>query len=160
MKRLLRCTLPLVVAACGNDDVGDAQAGVRENRPASRVAAAFEEVGETGVRELKGGLVVETTAPGRGPVARVGDTLTIHCKGVVKESGDVFDSTYGSGIPRQITLGAKEILPALELALHGSRAGSKLKVSVPAALGYGDEGRGRVPPEAELEFEVRVVRID
>ncbi len=160
MRRRLCCTFLLFAGACGNEDAGEAQAAPTTVPDDGDVAAAFEEVGETGVRELKDGLIVETTTAGKGRPAAVGDALTIHYKGVVQESGEVFDSTYGSGIPHTFTLGEKSVLPAFELGLLGARAGADVKMQVPPSLGYGSEGMGRVPPDAALEFEIHVVKVD
>lgn len=160
MRRLLCCTLLLFAGACGSKDAGNGQAAAEAGSAGGQVAAAFEEVGETGVRELKDGLIVETTTAGSGRPAEIGNALTIHYKGMVKESGEVFDSTYGSGIPHTFTLGAKTVLPAWEIGLLGARAGADVKMQVPAALAYGSEGMGRVPPDAALEFEIHVVKVD
>jgi len=118
------------------------------------------EEGETGVRELKDGLVVDTTNGGRGHAAENGDRVRVHYEGRVAESGAVFASTRSTGIPYAFTLGKKQVIPAWELALRGARPGSEMKLAVPASLAYADKGLGAVPPDAALEFDIHVVSVE
>ncbi len=41
----------------------------------------------------------------------------------------------------------------------GMRAGGKRRLVVPAALGYGERSVGRIPPNAELTFEIEVLEV-
>ena len=149
--------LSLLVAACG----GDAEEETAPARAAETAAAeeAAPEVAEPRVRELPGGLVIETRTAGEGDGATVGDRVTVHLEGKVKESGEVFETTRTSGIPRTFTLGERGVIRAFELALTGARAGDELHLDVPAALAYGAEGFGRVPADADLEFSIQVVSV-
>jgi FK506-binding nuclear protein len=129
--------------------------------PAETGAPAEElEEGATGVRELKDGLVVDTTVGGRGHAAQNGDRLRLHYEGRVAETGLVFASTSATGIPYAFVLGRKEVIPAWELALRGARAGSEHKLTVPASLAYAEKGMGAVPADAALEFDVRIVAVE
>ncbi|TAL09438.1 MAG: peptidylprolyl isomerase [Nitrospirae bacterium] len=82
-------------------------------------------------------------------------TLTLPDKTVV-------DSTAGQA-PFSYTQGRQEIIPGLEKALIGMKAGEKKRVMVPAADGYGlyDEKKKvavpkkNVPPEAKVGTRLR-----
>jgi FKBP-type peptidyl-prolyl cis-trans isomerase len=61
--------------------------------------------------------------------------------------------------------------PGLEEALKGMKAGGKRIISVPPELGFGDKGyvmrptehvpdkQGLIPPGAQLEYEVELLRV-
>jgi FKBP-type peptidyl-prolyl cis-trans isomerase SlyD len=65
------------------------------------------------------------------------------------DQGNVIDSSVG-GEPLAYLHGAGNIIPGLEVALEGKKAGDSLKVSVAPADGYGekDEGLLQVVPRS------------
>ena len=77
--------------------------------------------------------------------------------------GTVVDQspTNSSGTPRPFTftMGAHEVIPGWEQAMYGMRAGGTRLLIVPPAVGYGSEGKGVVPPDAVLVFEVRLTSV-
>ena len=165
MRPLLVLTL-LVLPACGDEapapDASRAPSPPPWAQDAPEPAPEDPEAhveGEVGVRELAGGLVVETVAGGKGHAAVNGDRLRIHYEGRIQESGEVFGSTYDNGIPYDFVLGQREVIQAWELALRGARPGADLKLAVPAPLAYAERGMGKVPPDAALEFDIHVVSI-
>lgn len=160
MRHLWPIALILSLAACGGSD--EEESNETEGAQAAEPVEPPEELveGETGVRELKDGLVVDTTVGGRGIAAQNGDLLRIHYEGRVAESGEVFASTRTTGIPYAFTLGEKGVIQAWELALRGSRPGSEHHLDVPSSLAYADKGFGSVPADAELEFDIRVVSVE
>ena len=145
--------------SCGDADPGKPPS---ETATAPVEAAPPEELeeGTTGVRELRDGLVVETTVGGRGHAAQNGDRLRVHYEGRVTETGAVFASTSSTGISYAFVLGEKDVIPAWELALRGARPGSEHKLTVPASLAYAEKGMGAVPADAALEFDVTVVAVE
>ena len=109
--------------------------------------------------ESRDGLVVRLIERGSGPRASVGDRLRLHYRGTVAASGDAFRSTLERGIPDEVVLGHNPIIPGLERALLGMRAGTRAEVQVPAQLAYGSAGLGAIPPDADLRFELRLLSI-
>jgi FKBP-type peptidyl-prolyl cis-trans isomerase len=153
------------IASCGGSDepetVRETSAEVVLPGPSEDAESAGDLVeGEVGLRELKDGLVVETTVGGRGRAAQNGDTLRVHYEGRVAESGAVFASTRTMGIPYAFVLGRKQVIPGWELALRGARPGSEHKLAVPASLAYASQGFGAVPPDAALNFDIRIVAVE
>jgi|TARA_B110000208_G_C11605519_1_gene371686 FKBP-type peptidyl-prolyl cis-trans isomerase len=58
-------------------------------------------------------------------------------------------------------MGAGEVIEAWELALRGSKVGSKRMMRAGPSICYGAEGMGaKVPPNATLCFEMTVLNIE
>ncbi|MFT3788942.1 MAG: FKBP-type peptidyl-prolyl cis-trans isomerase [Tepidisphaeraceae bacterium] len=95
--------------------------------------------------------------------AKTGDTVTVLYTGKLVD-GTVFDSSFANpDMPRAIvvTLGAGRVIKGWEQGLIGMKLGESRKLTIPPDLAYGDKGSPpTVPPNATLNFEVTVVKID
>lgn len=160
MRRSWSLVFLAVGAACGDSQAIDTLPETSVQAPLPAVDPEELEEGATGVRELKDGLVAETTVGGRGHAAQIGDRLLVHYEARVAESETVFASTRSTGIPVAFVLGDKQVIPGWELALRGARPGSEHRLAVPASLAYAERGLGAVPPDAALEFDIRVVAVE
>ena len=158
--------LLVVSSSCGGD--GEEEVGpstTQEPRPAvearSQPKRTAPPLPERQPRtEHTSGLVVEIQTAGDGTrAAGAGDRLKIHYDAKT-EDGSVVESTHTTGIPFTFRLGEGEVVRGLDRGLVGARAGDELKLFVPASLAYGEKGMGEVPPDADLIFEVRLLRID
>lgn len=161
MTRLLPYVALVLLASCGDSDgdLGDdVEAGDGQGISAS--SGADPDAAVPSVRELSSGVVVSTVAVGRGPSAQVGDLVLVHYEGRIAESGEVIDSTRPSGIPQGITLGQGQVIRGLDVGLVGAQKGAEIELAIPAAMAYGEQGMGRVPPDADLEFDVSVVKVE
>ena len=161
MTRLLPYVALVFLVSCGDSDSDlgdDVEAG--DGYGVSASSQADLGAGAPSVRELSSGVVVNTTVVGRGPSAQIGDRVVVHYEGRIAESGEVIDSTHPSGIPKAVTLGAGEVIRGLDVGLVGAREGAAIELAIPAVMAYGEEGLGRVPPDADLEFDVRVVKVE
>ncbi len=67
--------------------------------------------------------------------AKKGDRVKIHYTGKVAD-GTIFDSSKKHG-PLQFTLGQGQVLPGVDEAVIGMRAGEKKTVKLPAKKGFG-----------------------
>lgn len=94
---------------------------------------------------------------------QVGDGMKVTMEYTLSLSDKtVVDSTAGQA-PFSYTQGNQEIIPGLEKALTGLKAGDKKRVTIPAAEGYGlyDEKKKvtvpkkNVPPEAKVGTKLR-----
>lgn len=81
---------------------------------------------------------------GNGPEIISGDTVVTQYTGVVWRTGKVFDSSWSRGIPESFVLGAGQVIAGWEQGLGGHTVGSRILLTVPAPLGYGDNGQ---PPD-------------
>lgn len=67
--------------------------------------------------------------------AAVGDTVLLHYVGKTAD-GEIFEQTAADS-PRGIQLGSQQVLPALEAALTGIRAGESRQVKIASADAFG-----------------------
>ncbi|MBP6508524.1 MAG: FKBP-type peptidyl-prolyl cis-trans isomerase [Opitutaceae bacterium] len=107
-----------------------------------------------GVKTLPSGLAYEIVQPGTGPSPKESDTVTINYTGTLID-GHVFDSSVKRGQPETIAL--TEVIPGWTEGLQQINKGGKIKLYIPAALGYGDHGAGEIPPGAVLIFDVELI---
>jgi FKBP-type peptidyl-prolyl cis-trans isomerase len=106
----------------------------------------------------QGGLVVKTLQKGSGPAAADGDVLAVMYKGTLS-NGTVFDEN-SKRPPFALRLGAGQVIKGWDMGLKGAKAGSKLKLTIPPGLAYGERAVGSIPANSTLTFEIEVLRVD
>jgi len=106
--------------------------------------------------QLPSGLQYEDTLVGKGAVATKGNRLQMRYQGTLA-TGQIFDSNMPRGRPFSFKLGAGEVIRGWDEGLQGMRVGGKRTLKIPAALGYGSRGAGKIPPNANLTFEVELI---
>jgi FKBP-type peptidyl-prolyl cis-trans isomerase len=112
---------------------------------------------KSGVTETQSGLQYEVLTKGTGPVPTITDTIVAHYRGSLLD-GKVFDDSYSRGEPITIPVGG--VIAGWTEALQMMPVGSKWKLYIPAAIGYGDYGAGQdIPGGATLVFEVELLSI-
>jgi FKBP-type peptidyl-prolyl cis-trans isomerase len=135
---LALCVAAASVAACSkNPDAG-----------ASASAAAPQ----------AGALQIEDVKIGDGAVAAKGKTVAVHYTGTLTD-GKKFDSSLDRGQPITFPLGSGMVIKGWEQGIEGMRVGGKRKLTIPPALGYGERGKGPVPPNATMIFDVELVSV-
>jgi FKBP-type peptidyl-prolyl cis-trans isomerase FkpA len=106
---------------------------------------------------LTNGLILEDLVVGTGAEVKSGDTVNMHYLGTL-ENGVKFDSSYDRKETFPVKIGVGQVIPGWDLGIPGMKIGGKRKLTIPAALAYGDRGAGGViPPNATLIFEVEAV---
>lgn len=103
-------------------------------------------------------LQIENVQEGTGEEAKTGDTVKVNYKGTL-EDGTQFDSSYDRGEPFEFTIGKGMVIQGWEQGIPGMKVGGKRKLVIPPHLAYGEAGRGSIPPNATLTFEVELVEI-
>lgn len=102
-------------------------------------------------------LKVEDLKPGAGREAKSGDRVNVHYTGTLLD-GTKFDSSVDRGEPFPFTIGQGEVIKGWDQGVAGMKKGGKRKLTIPAALGYGERGSPpKIPPNATLVFEVELV---
>jgi FKBP-type peptidyl-prolyl cis-trans isomerase len=104
-------------------------------------------------------ITIQEIHTGEGPLAKTGDTVSIHYRGSFPEGGE-FDSSYRRDAPFSFRLGGGQVIRGFDLGVTGMAVGGKRKITIPPELGYGARGAGGViPPNATLVFEVELLDI-
>ncbi len=105
------------------------------------------------------------TVVGTGKEARVGDRVTVHFTGWMYDAkapgmrGQQFDSST-KRMPYPFRIGGGAVYKAWDAGVAGMRVGGKRTLVVPAAMGYGKDGAGPIPPDANLVFEIELLEIN
>jgi FKBP-type peptidyl-prolyl cis-trans isomerase len=116
---------------------------------------------KAGMITTASGLQYEVVTQGSGPVPKASDNVTVNYHGTLID-GTVFDSSVERKQPARFQIGVGKVIPAWDEALQMMPVGSKWKLYVPPALGYGENPRrgGKIEPNDVLIFEVELVSID
>jgi len=124
------------------------------------VAAPAIEKPADKVIKTESGLQYVELKKGEGSSAKEGDVVEVHYTGSLKD-GKVFDSTLDRNQPFTFDLGTGKVIKGFDEGIAGMKVGGKRKLIIPAKLAYGERGAGNlVPPNAELTFEVELLKIN
>ncbi|MER6995925.1 FKBP-type peptidyl-prolyl cis-trans isomerase [Streptomyces sp. NPDC000410] len=97
---------------------------------------------------------------GDGPVAKAGDTVSVHYVGVSFSSGEEFDSSWNRGTPLQFKLGVGQVIAGWDQGVQGMKVGGRRQLIIPAHLAYGDRGAGgKIAPGETLIFVCDLVAV-
>lgn len=134
---------------------GDPDAAEHSDKPAEAPAPS------AGGGDVAGGvtqLKIQDLRPGTGAVAQAGDNLSMNYKGSLL-NGEVFDQSYGRA-PFDFELGAGSVIKGWDQGIVGMKEGGKRKLTIPASLGYGEQGSPpKIPGGATLVFEVELLKV-
>jgi glutamyl-Q tRNA(Asp) synthetase len=119
---------------------------------------------ESSMTTTPSGLQYEDTKIGDGPVAKSGQSVTVHYTGWLSDPsaptgrGQKFDSSKDRGQPFVFGLDQGMVIKGWDEGVQGMAAGGTRVLTIPAELGYGARGAGGViPPNATLVFEVDLI---
>lgn len=116
-----------------------------------------ENAKKPGVKTLPSGLQYIIIKAGTGVKPTTTDTVICHYHGTLID-GKIFDSSVDRGQPA--TFPVSGVIPGWTEALQLMPTGSKWKLIIPSALGYGDRGAGgMIEANATLIFEVELLSI-
>lgn len=109
------------------------------------------------------GLRYEDHKVGNGADAVKGKTVVVHYTGWLDDhgkKGKKFDSSVDRGKPFAFPLGFGRVIRGWDEGVAGMKIGGKRTLYIPAKLGYGARGAGRViPPNADLIFDVELLEV-
>lgn len=104
----------------------------------------------------KSGLKYVVKAEGTGNTPKVGDMVKVHYTGKLL-NGTKFDSSVDRGTPIDFPVGQGRVIKGWDEALLSMKKGEKRVLIIPANLGYGPSGRGPIPPNATMVFDVELI---
>ncbi|GAC1466400.1 MAG: hypothetical protein NVSMB9_06910 [Isosphaeraceae bacterium] len=110
------------------------------------------------VKTTPSGVKYETIKEGTGAVAKAGQRVTVHYVGTL-EDGKKFDSTRDRNKPAPFTIGTGSVIKGWDEAVPGMKIGEIRSMTIPPNAGYGAIGKGPVPPNATLKFEVELLEV-
>ena len=156
MQRLLTtCALGLALglslAACKRNDATSTAPASSAAAPAEAAATAFA-------------LQKIDTVPGTGKEAVAGATVVVNYTGWLytptaeKQHGAQFDSSVGRE-PFSFQLAGGQVIPGWDQGVQGMKVGGKRTLIIPAALGYGAQGAGPIPPNSNLIFDIELLDV-
>ena len=113
--------------------------------------------------EVKGTPVTQATLRyidiqvGDGAVAAAGKEFAVNYTGWLTD-GKQFDSNIGKK-PLKFVQGRRQVIPGFDAGFEGMKVGGKRRIFIPWQLAYGEQGRGPIPPKAELIFDVELLDV-
>jgi peptidylprolyl isomerase len=110
-------------------------------------------------KTTKSGLKYAILKPGKGAVAKPGQSVVVHYTGWLKSNGKKFDSSVDHGQPFTFSLGGHQVIQGWDEGVAGMKTGEKRQLVIPPALGYGPDGHPPViPPNSTLIFDVELIK--
>jgi len=139
---------------------GSALAQEKADKPAPKATekkAESKPVKNPKTVKTASGLEYTITAKGNGRQAKVGDKVKVHYTGTLTD-GTKFDSSVDRGEPFEFLLGAGRVIAGWDEGIALLKEGDKATFKIPAALGYGEQGQGSIPPNSVLMFDVELIK--
>ncbi|UCD60501.1 MAG: peptidylprolyl isomerase [Flavobacteriaceae bacterium] len=142
----------------------------------SDFAKEIEEQKQNLAEELPSGLKILNLKEGTGAKPKIGDKVLVYYAGWLT-NGTLFDSNYediaikfdkyderrkqGGGyepFPMDFSPDSR-LVAGFKEGLLGMKIGDKIRIFIPPHLGYGEQGGGPIPPNADLIFDVEILGI-
>jgi len=102
-------------------------------------------------------------SPGDGQhFPHLGDTVYVHFTGTLAASGKEFYSTRSGGRPFRFGVGMDQMEYGTDFGIRMFSLGERATLNVPSELAYGELGlgHGKIPPNADLRFDMELVALE
>ena len=96
---------------------------------------------------------------GSGASAKSGDCLVVKYYGTLASDGTKFDEDYTQPQAFAFRLGVDSVIEGWQQGLVGMKVGGERRLVIPAKLGYGANASGNIPANADLVFQIKLLRI-
>ena len=105
-------------------------------------------------------LVIEDLTVGTGNEATKGTNVEVHYVGVAWSTGKQFDASWDRNEAFEFRLGAGQVIAGWDQGVAGMKVGGRRSLTIPAHLGYGNQGAGGVIKGGEtLVFVVDLLNV-
>ncbi len=106
-------------------------------------------------------LVIEDLTVGTGKEATKGTNVEVHYVGVAWSTGKQFDASWDRNEALEFRLGAGQVIAGWDQGVAGMKVGGRRSLTIPAHLGYGNQGAGGVIKGGEtLVFVVDLLNVN
>ena len=107
----------------------------------------------------KNGVKIEKHIVGEGAQPCAGQTLVVNYTGKL-EDGTVFDSSTMPGrTPFEFQVGTGQVIQGWDEGFMSITEGTKATLTIPSNMAYGMPGKGPIPPNATLIFDVELIEV-
>ena len=106
-------------------------------------------------------LVIEDLTVGTGKEATQGTNVEVHYVGVAWSTGKQFDASWDRNEAFEFRLGAGQVIAGWDQGVAGMKVGGRRSLTIPAHLGFGNQGAGGVIKGGEtLVFVVDLLNVN
>ncbi|TVR43365.1 MAG: hypothetical protein EA394_01245 [Bacteroidia bacterium] len=110
------------------------------------------------ITESPSGVRYAVVEPGNGIPLEREMRITLHYTGYIDDASQtMFDSSRGRDEPFEFILGRRMVLPGWEEVLPELNVGDQAKLWIPYTMAYGERGRGPIPPQTDLVFDIEIL---
>lgn len=122
------------------------------------VVAKMWDVDSTLFKTTKSGLKYAIIEAGEGDLIGKEKQVTVHYSGFLLD-GTRFDSSVERDEPFTFVAGVGQVIPGWDEGVQLLKKGSKARLIIPPAIGYGERDLGKIPPNSTLIFDVEVIDV-
>jgi FKBP-type peptidyl-prolyl cis-trans isomerase FkpA len=112
--------------------------------------------------KIGSGTYVQVLQPGTGEQVATGKFVSLMYKGTTL-AGKVFDTNMDSSFhhtdPMDMVVGSQPLIKGFEEGIKTLKEGAKAKLFIPSALAYGTNGPPEIGPNANLVFDMEVLKV-
>ena len=161
---LLLLSFTVVLASCGKKEaeVPPVDTSMIVAPPAPPPESRKENITRGDTTVTPSGLMYIDIKEGKGEMPKQGQTVSVNYTGTLV-NGTVFDSSvdpkFGHVEPIEIPIGVGAVIAGWDEGIMSMKPGGKRKLIIPSDLGYGAMGKGSIPPDAMLIFDVELLSV-
>ncbi len=150
-----------VAVACSSEEPKQTPATVGSGGGSdyNLTSAAPQEIEMSQYTTTASGLQYFDFEVGDGARPQKGQSVSVHYTGWFTD-GKKFDSSVDRNDPFGFSLGAGQVIKGWDEGVATMNIGGKRQLRLPGDLAYGPRGRGRIPSNATLIFEVELLGIE